>query len=242
MLNFAICDDDKKQLQKMHASLNQYADNAHENICITEYSSSTELLKDIEEKNPYDILILDICMPYILGTDVAREIRIKESAAQIIFVTSSDEFAVEAFLLKAAHYLVKPFTQKDFDEAVKRAISNLSKSRIKPLSVKALGGDIKIIDLDEIVYIESFSHNQCFHLKNGESFDVRRSMSALLDDLEKISPKEFFSPYKGFIINVQCIKSIESNQIIVRGDVSIPIVKQKYKHIIESYFDFLFHK
>lgn len=64
------------------------------------------------------MLLLDICMPGLLGTDIAREVRQRKDKTEIVFLTGSDEFAVEAFTLKAAHYLVKPFSQDEFDEAL----------------------------------------------------------------------------------------------------------------------------
>ena len=65
-------------------------------------------LEMIREKHP-DIVLLDVCMPGILGTEVAQELRKFSSSTEIIFLTTSDEFAMDAFAVKATDYLLKPF-------------------------------------------------------------------------------------------------------------------------------------
>ncbi|MDR3601423.1 MAG: response regulator [Desulfosporosinus sp.] len=54
------------------------------------------------------MLLLNIGMPGIVGTQVAAEVRKRKDKSEVIFLTTSDEFAVDAFALKATHYLAKP--------------------------------------------------------------------------------------------------------------------------------------
>ena len=69
-------------------------------------SAHPEFLEAFEEH--YDIYLLDVVMPGLNGIELAKEIRSSDKAADIIFLTSSPEFAVESYTVKASNYLVKP--------------------------------------------------------------------------------------------------------------------------------------
>ncbi|MEG0664458.1 MAG: response regulator, partial [Clostridia bacterium] len=113
-MKIAICDDLQKYLCKMDKSLNDYLINKSIHNCkVDKYDNPTLFLDYIEKNGGYDIVLLDICMPGISGTAVAHEIRDRHDKTEIIFVTTSDEFAVDAFALKAVHYLIKPYTPEE---------------------------------------------------------------------------------------------------------------------------------
>ena len=60
------------------------------------------------QKENYDVLLLDIIMPGLNGIGAAREIRENDRSIPIIFLTSSPEFAVESYRVRAFDYLLKP--------------------------------------------------------------------------------------------------------------------------------------
>ena len=57
---------------------------------------------------PFHIILLDILMPLLNGMDTARELRQYDKTVKIIFLTSSPEFALESYDVKAYSYLLKP--------------------------------------------------------------------------------------------------------------------------------------
>jgi len=72
---------------------------------------SMELLADIEAGVRFDVLFLDVLMP---GINTVREIRRYDTAVQIIFVTSSSEFAVQSYVVGAYYYQLKPIWKDSF--------------------------------------------------------------------------------------------------------------------------------
>lgn len=111
MLHIAICDDQQDQIQKIREAAEKYFQNRKENMSCQTFENAFAFVEAVDKGALFDIVLLDVCMPGILGTDVARELRDHHSRAEIIFLTTSDEFAVEAFEVKATDYLLKPFTQ-----------------------------------------------------------------------------------------------------------------------------------
>ncbi len=240
-MRIAICDDMIKEIKLIRLALKSYILKEIENSFeIKEYNSSLLFLDDLASQGGFDIVFLDICMPGVLGTDIAKEIRQRKDKTEIVFLTTSDEFAVEAFALKAAHYVVKPFTQSQFNEAMDRAMERFAAKQTKNISLKVQGGGVKIIDINDICFIENFSHTQNIHLKDNECFEVRQSISEIISMLEGVSKGQFIIPYKGYIVNLKSIQLIQPDKIILRDGQAIPIVKRNFRQFREQYFDYMF--
>ena len=111
-MRIAACDDDVSFLQELSVLLNQYGE---ENCCNMEYKIYTnplELVNQIEKGVHYDVILLDVFMPGINGIQCAKDIRTFDSLVKIIFLTSSAEFAVESYSVKAYQYLLKPIQKE----------------------------------------------------------------------------------------------------------------------------------
>lgn len=242
MLRIAICDDRPEQLALIRAALRAYFDPRGETPEVSAFDNSLLFLENLAQTGGWDIVLLDICMPGILGTDVAREIRQRRDKTEIVFLTASDEYAVDAFALKAAHYLMKPFTQAQFDEAMGRATARFENGRVKNLVVKPEGGGAQMVDIGDILYIESRRHVLTVHTKTGDLTEGRRSLSRMLEELEALSPGQFIMPYKGYVVNQRAVTAIEPEQLLLRGGARVPIPRRSYREIQNRYFDYLFPK
>lgn len=197
MLHLAICDDHVDQIKIIRSAAEHYADKLNIKAVISEYNNPLVFLEELDQAGGFDIILLDICMPGILGTEVAKEIVRRGDKTEIIFLTSSDEFAVNAFTLKAVHYLIKPLTQAQFDEAMDRAVEKYTNGQVKKITLKLEKGLMQLIDLNDIFYIESAGHSPNIYRKSGVYIEARRSLTWLTEELEKLSPGQFISPYKG---------------------------------------------
>lgn len=125
MVRIAICDDLREQLELIRKAVQLYFQDKREPIEVFTYENAMDFVDAFEKKGNFDIVLLDICMPGLLGTDIAAEMRKQKSRAEIVFLSTSEEFAVEAFAVRAAHYLVKPFTQEAFAQAMDRVMDSL---------------------------------------------------------------------------------------------------------------------
>lgn len=185
-------------------------------------------------------MLLDICMPGILGTEIAREIRKRRDTTEIIFLTTSKEFAVDAFALKAAHYLVKPFSQVQLDEAMDRALARIADCAPKKLTFKTAGGELRTVDVNTIQYIERCAHWKTLHMDRGEVLESSFPLSRLLQELDRLSPGQFIAPFKGYLVNQKAIATIEVKRILLRCGAAIPIPRGSFREIQAKYFAYLF--
>ena len=240
-MNIAICDDLPEQSALIQQAVtNYFTKNQDDNFKISVFNNSLLFLEGLKNTGGFDILLLDIFMPGINGTQVAREIRKRQDKCEIIFLTTSDEFAVDAFALKAAHYLLKPFTQAQFDEAMNRAMLNFTDGSDKKIALRPVGGGMENVVIDDIIYIESFGHTLNVRLKSGDTTESRRSLARLLEMLTEVSPGQFDSPCKGYLVNHKAVRTIEPKRVILQGGMEIPVARGAFREFQQRHFEFMF--
>ena len=119
MLRIGICDDNREDIDRIKGLAVRFsAEHPEMPMQIRVYDLPYDLLDDIEKTGGFDLYLLDVVMPHMTGVDLARRIRERKERAEILFLTVSREYAVDAFSVKASGYLIKPVRKADFDEAV----------------------------------------------------------------------------------------------------------------------------
>ncbi|MFI6348497.1 LytR/AlgR family response regulator transcription factor [Streptomyces sp. NPDC050560] len=144
----------------------------------------------------YDVLFLDIRMAGLTGLDVARLLAGFARPPLVVFVTAHEDFAVEAFELKAVDYLLKPVRRERLAEAVRRAAAQTAAARhAEPpptagadrISVER-GGVTRLLAVADIAYAEAQGDYARLHTAQGSHL-VRVPLSTL---------EERWAPY-GFV-------------------------------------------
>jgi two-component system, LytTR family, response regulator len=190
---------------------------------IGECGSGREAIKIIQETSP-DLLFLDIQMPEVGGFEVLQAIG-NEKMPSIIFITAYDQHALRAFEVHALDYLLKPFKQERFKEAVGRARTQLAKNgehEINP-GLEALIGKLRtgqnylsrfmikssnrvvFVKAGEVDWIESAANYALLHV-GDKTHLVRETMQALE---AKLSPKTFQRISRSVIVNLERIKELQ---------------------------------
>ena len=107
MLTLCICDDSPEDTTQIRALADRFVQEHPELGLRTEFFSSPfDLLEHLDEKGGFDLYLLDILMPHMKGIELARRIRERGEPAELIFLTISREYALDAFEVDASGYLV----------------------------------------------------------------------------------------------------------------------------------------
>ena len=239
MLRIAICDDLQEEVDRTRQAAEQYFKTVKEAVTYTSFTNAFSFTDAIEKGTPFDIIFLDIFMPGLLGTEVAKELRRQDNRAEIIFLTSSNDFAAEAFSVKATDYLLKPFTQEQFNKAVDKALAIIRQRNSAKLLFRLVGGGLRVEPVENILYLESNSHILTVHLADGSSFETRRPIADIKGDLDRLVPNQFQSPLKGYLVNLAHVHIIRPESIEIQN-ILIPLGKRRYREFQELYFDFMF--
>ncbi len=243
MYTIVICDDEPRQLRQIRmAAENYFARHPEYAAGIHDFDNAVALLEHVEKSGGCEIALLDICMPGMSGVEIGNEIRKRKDHTEIIFLTNSNEFAAEAFELEAAHYLLKPYTQEQFDRAMDRVFERYVKKNVKKLLLYLENGVIQSVDANCVTYIESIRYNRVVHTENREYEEKQRSLTFFMEELERLLPGQFFMPYRGYIVNKDAIESIKPDGIVLQGGVEIPIKSGDFRKIRELFFEWTFHQ
>ena len=123
-----LVDDEPLAIQGLELRLEPYDDVEIIDTC----SNGREAIRSIKTHKP-DLVFLDIQMPALTGFEVAEAIGADELPATI-FVTAFDQFALKAFDIAAVDYLVKPFDDERFQQALRRARRTIELNEVQQMT------------------------------------------------------------------------------------------------------------
>lgn len=206
---------------------------------IGEANTGKKALTLIQEVRP-DLVFLDIQMPVMSGIDVIRSIGAAHMPV-VIFVTAYDQYAVKAFELAALDYLMKPFDDERFEQALDRARTMLTNEKSESDNALAqqletllrsmgpseeptpkyieriavdIQGQLRIVPINKIDYITA-SGNYVYLHTGDEKLLVREQMQNLE---EKLPPDQFYRIHRSSIVRLEEIERMIVNP---GGDYSI---------------------
>jgi two-component system LytT family response regulator len=193
---------------------------------IGECANGYEAIAAIREHAP-DLVFLDVKMPELDGFDVLKKLA-PEPLPLVIFVTVYNEYAVKAFEFSAVDYLLKPFNQERFDEALQKAKRTLAtektgeltermlallervtpETKAKPSALEWLvikcGMRDLLIKTKEIDWVEADGKNTWLHV--GPRSHLSPKAIGLLE--AQLDPKIFARGHRSFIVNINFVKEI----------------------------------
>ena len=231
----SICDDQINELENIKQIVLEYAKTHLElHISVNCFLNPLDMLEDVRQNGVPDIALLDICMPGILGTEIAKELQNRsDESTDIIFLTTSSDFAVEAFALHVNDYLTKPFTKERLTDTLDRIIQ---KRNIRLFVPVMSGREIHRIDLYQVIYVESKNHNVEIFLRSGKNIKTRTPLADIKTLCHKI--KGFISVGASYIVNLRCVQSILQTELILINGQRIPIPRRLRNDVKEQYFSF----
>jgi DNA-binding LytR/AlgR family response regulator len=147
------------------------------------------------------------------GMEAARNIRICDKEAVIIFVTNMAQYAIQGYEVNALDFILKPVTYENFVFRMEKALRYVAKKGTATITLKSQKGIIRIA-VDEIYYVEVMLHYLTYHTARGE-FTVRGTIKEAVRQLSDFS----FAQCKNcYLVNLKYVESIEGSLLQVKGE------------------------
>ncbi|WP_422943735.1 LytR/AlgR family response regulator transcription factor [Undibacterium sp. TJN19] len=213
---------------------------------IGECETGMEAVDAIAKLNP-DLVLLDIQMPQLSGLEV---LELTGRRSGVIFTTAYDQYALKAFDLHAIDYLLKPYSQQRFDEAINKARKLLAQEVTATENTQALEklvaqhseklqrllirdrGQVHIVALENIDYVEAQDDYILIH-----TGDKSLMKTQSLSDLEtQLDATKFVRIHRSYLLHLAALKSIEkaskdSHVAVLRNGQQIPVSRAGYERI-----------
>lgn len=234
-MKIAICDDDLQELNQISSCIDEYRRERKVPLTYEAFRSAEELVAKVSGGD-YDILFLDILMPEINGMQAAHEIRAFNSRMKIVFLTSSPEFAVESYVVKAYDYILKP-ASKERVFSLLDAVMAAEEKPIEGLKIKTRSGMARIL-FSKLGFVEIMHKKLYFHLVDGEIQEVSSSLAAVEDEL--LARSEFVKVHRSYIVNLWQVGELRPKELITYTGKTVPISRLLYGKVREAYMKHLF--
>ncbi len=228
-MKIAICDDEMIEIEDTKKKLEHVYDNL--NLLIDCYTDCRQFLKKTASI-AYDLVILDIEMPQMLGIEAAKLIRAAGNDTAIVFLTSHLEYALKGYEVNALRYLTKPVDEKQLSEVISYLIGQRSKQ--KRILLKN-GDDIVMAVVKDIIYLEA--QNQDIRIVTSENEYSRRYN--LRDYEEELSEYGFIRCHRSYLINLEHVSRISGKEIIMDNGHKVPLSRMKEKKVRQALFSFV---
>ncbi len=208
MLNFVMCDDNRGILNRLEKMLESILINNNLSGQVAYTTTKPDNLINYVEKNPIDVVILDIDLKSnISGMDLANIIRKKNKKAYIIFTTAHLEYSMLAYRYKTFDFLAKPVTIERLEETIVRLFDDITADNSTFFNLNKNKG---YINSNDIFYIQKQGKKAIFKT-TSKDFVLNSSFSNILSNL----PKNFVRCHKSYIVNLNKISHIQSNNTII---------------------------
>jgi two-component system LytT family response regulator len=221
---------------------------AHPGIeIVAECGNGFEAVKAVTELSP-DLMFLDVQMPKLSGFEV---LELLGREVPVIFTTAYDQYALRAFEVHAVDYLLKPFSEERFAEALSRARERLhakaqdgsepaidaltdavrSKGPLERVLIRD-GAQVHVLPVERVDYVEAQDDYVCF-VSEGRQYLKDQTLAAVEGLLD---PARFVRIHRSYLLNIERIARVElyakdSRVAILRDGRRLPVSRAGYARL-----------
>ena len=235
-MRIAICDDMPDQLELVCSLVNDYIRIHNIDAEIRTFSHPDHLLKYCETENA-QLYLLDVVMPMMSGVQLGQEIRILDREAQIIYVTTAPEYALDSFSVNPLNYLLKPLKKDKLFRTLDLAITKIRADEAT-VTVKSKNG-LHTILIASVVCCEYVNHAVIYTLTNGETIVTMTIKGSFFEYMAPIlADKRFIQPHSSFVINMSRVERLSREGFTLRGGAVVPVSGKLFSAVKNTYMDF----
>lgn len=231
MVSVAIVEDDKAALLLLADYLDKYGKEHQIEIKTYRFSDAVSFLEGY--RPIYDIVFMDIRMPYINGMDAAIKMREIDGSVSLVFVTNMAQYAPQGYEVSAKGFLIKPVTYYSFYTLMDKIIRTTVRDKDSEMVVHIKEG-LKVVPHSDIQYIEVIGHT----LRIVTEKAVLETTGNLVN-IEKLLPGDkFVRCNSGYLVHLKFVKGIKGNVVQVGNDfLTISRSRKKsFTYSLLSYF------
>ena len=231
MYRIAIVDDENSAAEALEGQIRRYAGEAGADVETVRYESAMAFLSNYQAN--FDIVFMDIEMPYLNGMEGAAKLREIDRTTLLIFATNLGHMAVQGYTVEAFDFIIKPVRYELLRMKLERAFRRLERERVRNVSFNSDGARL-VMPADQIRYVEVADHRLVFHTESGD-YPAYGTMAKLRGQLE---PLGFFLCNNCYLVNLRFVRRVEKFTVTV-GEDALQISRPRRKAFLQALNDYI---
>ena len=231
MYEIAICDDDSAFAADLSSRLYQLFAERDADCRVTLFSDPAQVLSALERGERCDLLFQDILFGEEKGIRFGKLLRERKWDLDLVFVTSSERYALAGYDAQPLHFLLKPLEPRQLAAVLDRFLERRAPCI---LSLTTPQQTVRL-PVTDALYFEVYNHVVKLHRRTGSDSSWRGTLQQLESELP---PGQFVRVHRSYLVNLEHIAVIGRDQLkLSSGDV-VPIGRADYANIRMGLADF----
>lgn len=233
-IRIACCDDEKQQLELYKTMFTNIEMRQDIKLNVEYFLSGNFMLERFQsEKNPFDLVYLDMDMDEKSGLDLAKEIRQNyHSDCLILFLTNYPKYMQNSFDVRAFQYMIKPFQFDEFERKFNAARKYLEKDDKNRVVLK-IDEDNVVFFTNEIYYIEKEKSSKQFLVYLEDKCVVAKGVLSAIEN--QLLEQHFMRTHRSYLVNMKHIRRIQKNDLVLSNGNLVPISRRKEKELKQQF-------
>jgi len=240
-MKIAICDDEELCRAQAVSVVQAYAE-AHpeHHISYTAFEWTDDLIEAAGRLGGFDIYILDIVMQGDMnGIQLGQRLRALNDCGKILYLTSSEEYAIDSFKVKAFNYIMKPIEKESFFAALDEVCEAIERSD-KSLIVKTRESSVRV-HFDTILYAELQKRSIVYRLVGGNTVESTTIRTTFSEAVAELLGDPRFSPCgASMVANLSHVTTVESEAVVFRNKHRVYLGKKACRELRAVWNDYHF--
>lgn len=236
-MQVAVCEDNPVELAAICSYIQTYCEKNSFLIDIQAFDSGEALLESFRHQK-FDVVFTDVVMQGMSGIEMARKIRETDPACVLVFITSSADYAFDAYSVRGRIYVKKPVNESSMNMALNECrLEFVKNSRFITVTI---GRQMEVhLPLTGICYVEVYNKNILFHMDS----DTVTTQRMTLEEVERIlGGSPFLRCHRCYIVNMNHVDKLKNGVFTMKHGDNVPVRKNGYADVQLAFGDFLTEK
>ena len=231
-MNILVCDDIKEEADKLATLIAKSGFEAQTVV----FTCPSQALDYFRSNTNIDACFLDIVMPKMNGIKLAEKLRESNFADDIVFLTTSNDFASQSYQVQAFDYLLKPLTSEKVNNIMgklKKSQENADKARLSIETQEVT----RFIPFRDISHVEVVNHTVYIKLLDKSIIKIHTTFGKIEEQL--LADSRFAKCHRSYIVNLSEIMTMENHELTMKNGYKIPI-SRSYSQVKDKIVKWMF--
>ena len=230
MYQIGICDDDVVFVKYIERLFHEKGIEAE----FFEYLSGEELIRDMKERNSFDLLVLDVMMPGMDGNETAKEFRKQYPNTLLVFCSGVCMPTVKSFEATPYRYWLKEYTEEKMKQEIQDVLEKMEKNRKSSPSVMAKKGSQNVkLSAERIYYIAIAKKGTIFYCEDEK--ESYTSSKRLAEIYEQLKDSGFAYAHNSYIVNLRHVVVVSLKELELKNGKKLTVSRARAKEFRKAF-------